>query len=264
MEVPLGNTQSGSEKKLFTGKAISVAAVFGGPVAAAFLFSKNYKTLGMHEAARKSLFFGIAGLVAFFAILFALPQRLVDAIPNAAFAGIWGGLAYALVHEYQQEHIETHLAEGGKKGSGWTVFGSTILGIILTLIIFVPFALLAPPFDGKAVTLEATGGVVYYEGDITQVQVQTLGRLLEEIEYFSPGDEGRAAKLEESEGQFNVILEIDKQFWEDLSSAELFDALIIDLERHFGASVQITAISYRLDGKKDEKVFTKLSPVEDT
>ena len=263
MEETLGNTDSGSEKKMFTDKAIFIAAVFGGPAAAAFLFSKNYKTLGMHQAARKSLIIGIAGLVAFFAIVFALPQRLIDAIPNAAFAGVWGGLAYGLVHQYQQEHIEAHLAQGGKKGSGWTVFGSTILGIILTLLIVAPFALLAPPFDGESVTLEATGGIIYYEGDITEVQVQTLGRLLEEMEYFSPEDEGRAAKLEEREGQFNVILEIDKQFWEDRSSAELFDALIIDLERHFGAAVQITAISYRLDGKYDEKVFTKLSPVED-
>ena len=266
MEPTVVDTNVAQDKSLFTESAITVATALGGPLAGAFLFSMNYKTLGRPDAARRSLFIGVGGLVVFFAVLFALPDHLVDAVPNAFYAALWGALAYAFVHKYQQEHIKAHLASGGCKGSGWVVFGISIAGLILTLLMVVPFVLFTPApasFEGEVVTLERTQGSVYFDGAATPDQALLLGRFLEELHYFSPGDI-RAAKLEERHGSYKVILEIDKRFWDEPSLSEWLDALIRDLERHYEAAVQVTTISYRLDGKREEKVFMKLPRGEET
>ena len=52
-------------QKIFTNKAISAATFFGGPIAAGFLISKNYKAFGNDNAARNSIFIGFSKLVLF-------------------------------------------------------------------------------------------------------------------------------------------------------------------------------------------------------
>lgn len=257
MEVSTAIASGISEQRLFSEKAIAFATAVGGPLAGAFLLSRNFRALDMEVRARKTLYLGFGCMTLFVALLFAVPQRIVDSIPEAAFSAFWGSVAYAAVEKYQKGFIVEHIAAGGRKASGWLAAGISLIGLALTLLIILPFAWVQPPYDGNSITLEKSGCKVYYEEEITAEQARILGQLLETIEYFSPRD-NRTAKLEEKGSRYNVVLEIDKTYWEEPGLADWFDALIRDLERFYGSEVQVTAVSLNLRGKNDEKVFLKL------
>lgn len=250
-----------SPRRLFTNAAISVSTAVGGPLAGAYLLSRNFRMLGQHVEARRALWGGTALTVAFFAVLFALPMRVVDAIPQALFPAVWGGVAAAVVLRYQKEAIDAHLDAGGGKGSKLAVAGVSIVGLIATLLIVAPLAFMAPPFDGEHVTLEATGAEVYYDGGATEAEALAIGRLLERREYFSPGGD-RSAQIERrTDGSYNVVLEIERVFWEQPALARQLDGIIRDAEDAVGAPVQVTARSYTV-GPPEDRVFEEIVAAE--
>ncbi len=246
-----------STYRLYTNGAISVATAFAGPLAGAYLLSRNFRMLGQPVRARRVLWGGVAFTVGFFGVLYALPMRVLDSIPEALFPAFFGAATAGIVEKYQKEAIKAHLDAGGKKGSKLAVAGVAILSMIITLLIAAPLVLKAPPFDGKHVTLEATGAEVYYGGLASEADAVSLGQLLEQREYFSPGGD-RSAKIERgADGWYNVVLEIERPFWDQPALARQLDGIIRDVEVAVGAPAQVTARSYTLL-EPEVRVFHKL------
>lgn len=59
--------------KIYSSKAISGATFLGGPLAAGYLISENFKGLNRHDEGRKSLIIGIITTIILFGGMFMLP-----------------------------------------------------------------------------------------------------------------------------------------------------------------------------------------------
>ena len=101
---------------------------------------KNYKTLQRDELARQSLIIGIVSTVILLAAAFALP----DDFPNS---GLAIGSIFAMAHCYkhaQEETFNTHIANGGKKGSWGVAIGLGVLFMAFIVAIVVGTIMLLP------------------------------------------------------------------------------------------------------------------------
>jgi len=120
--------------RLYSPGQIFGAAFFGGPFAAAWLFWINYRAFGKDRSARQSLWIGVGASVALVALGFVLPERFPSiALPAAYSLGI---------HYYAKQifarSFEQHRAQGGLKGSWWTVIGiafACVLGVLAALFV---------------------------------------------------------------------------------------------------------------------------------
>jgi hypothetical protein len=95
--------------RLFTEKATAVAAGIGGPLPAAYLIAKNFKSLGNEHAARMTLIIGGAITVALFTILALLPLSATEKIPPHVIPLAYGLIGYFVVKTLQQRDIDAHL-----------------------------------------------------------------------------------------------------------------------------------------------------------
>ncbi len=91
-----------NSQKIFTNKAISIATFFGGPLAAGFLISENYKVFGNDNAARNSIFIGIISTIILFAVIFIIPENVIDKIPQPLIPAIYTAI---IALDYDQGNL---------------------------------------------------------------------------------------------------------------------------------------------------------------
>lgn len=142
-------------KRFYSQRAITIATYFGGPLAAGYLVKKNYEALEQPDNARKSLIIGIVTTIMIFAGIFAIPEEIIDKIPNALIPLIYTGGIYLIVERVQGESLKNHKESGGEFYSGWKAAG---VGAVAMLILAVGIAITAfiagdlsnkqPDFDG--------------------------------------------------------------------------------------------------------------------
>ncbi len=118
-----------NSQKIFTHKAISVATLFGGPIAAGFLISKNYKTFSNDDAARNSIFIGILSTILMFAGIFMIPENIIDKTPQQLIPLIYTAIIAVLIEKLQGQKIKDFLANDGKKASNWQAAGYGLIGL---------------------------------------------------------------------------------------------------------------------------------------
>jgi len=118
--------------KLYSSKAISGATFLGGPLAAGYLISENFKSLNRPDERRKSLIIGIITTIILFGGLFLLPEKLVDKIPRQLIPLIYTGIIWGIVEWTQGDILKSHKENGNSFFSGWRAAG---IGLISLLII---------------------------------------------------------------------------------------------------------------------------------
>jgi hypothetical protein len=139
-------------KKLYSQKAIAIATYLGGPMAAAYLVKKNYKADNQEEKGKKVYIIGIISTILLFAGIFAIPEYIIEKIPNAIIPAIYTGIIYLLIEKLQGVWLKEHKESGGEFYSGWKGAG---IGAIFMLIIaafifgiaFIAGDLSTPDFD---------------------------------------------------------------------------------------------------------------------
>ncbi len=120
--------------KLYSQRAISIATFFGSPLAAAYLIKKNYEALNEDEKARKAFLVGIFSTMALFALIFSIPEAIIDRIPNMVIPAIYTGIIYSWVERYQGKAIKEHLEKGGEFHSGWKATGVGLICLVVIII----------------------------------------------------------------------------------------------------------------------------------
>lgn len=116
---------------LYSPLAIGGATFLGGPLAAGYLISENFRALKKTRAAGISLVAGIITTIVIFGALFMLPENMVDSIPNQVIPVIYMGIIWSILSRTQGAILKLHKENGNKFYSGWRV---AAIGLIALLI----------------------------------------------------------------------------------------------------------------------------------
>ena len=127
--------------KVFKDREVWVGTSLGGPLAAGYLIAENYKTFGESGKARKTLLITVAATFIIMAIALFAPY--IERVPIFFFALIYTVTAYSLFQAYQGEKVKTHITRGGQIFSWRRTIGVSVIGIFVTLSLFVGVALIA-------------------------------------------------------------------------------------------------------------------------
>jgi len=166
--------------KIFTNTAISIATFFGGPIAAGFLISKNYRVFGKENAARDSIYIGILSTVILFAGLFMLPEQIIDKIPRSLVPGVYTAIILGLVEKLQGQQIKDFLAGGGQKASNWQAAGYGAIGLV-TILAFLFVMIFAVSTNGYKNNITVVKNVkLHYTNDIDDLKSQGIASLLKQ------------------------------------------------------------------------------------
>ena len=128
-------------QKIFKDRAIWVGTFLGGPLAAGYLISENFKAFNETDKAKKTWIYAIIATIIIFGGVFLIPENIK--IPNQIIPLIYTAIAYYLVQHFQGQNISTHLSSGGQLYNWWRTITVGIIGLIITTIPILGFVLLS-------------------------------------------------------------------------------------------------------------------------
>ena len=102
-------------------------------MAAGWFFSRNYAALADEPRSRRALGIGFAATVLVAAVAFGLPPKFPHALLPAAYTAAIDLYASRCFGTIYQEHV----ANGGARGSWWTVVGIALLSCVLLIAVAV-------------------------------------------------------------------------------------------------------------------------------
>lgn len=126
-----------TNRKLYSQKGISIATLFGGPLAAGYLIRQNFISLGKEREGLVSVILGILFTVAVFVPLFMLPEEIVDKIPNQLIPAIYTLIIYVIVEAIQGKELHKHKEESMEFESNWKATGIGFLWMLVLIGIIV-------------------------------------------------------------------------------------------------------------------------------
>ena len=189
-----------NSKKIFTNNAILVATFFGGPIAAGFLISKNFKVFGNDNAARKSIFWGIISTIFLFAGIYMIPEHIIDIIPQAIIPLIYTAIIAGLVEKLQGQKIKEFFAANGKKASNWQAAGYGLIGLLI-IAVFIIAMIFVLPTEGYEKTITVDKNVkLHHSKNIEDIKSQQIATVIKQSG-FMDGSE-RADLFLNTEGNF--------------------------------------------------------------
>jgi len=94
--------------KIYKEKAVLVATFLGGPIVSGYLFSENFKALGLESKVKKTwLITIIVTIIIFFVAIFIADNVK---IPNQLLPITYSAIAYGVFTKYQAEGVKNPLA----------------------------------------------------------------------------------------------------------------------------------------------------------
>lgn len=130
--------------KLYTTGWVGFATYLGGPLAGAYLMSKNFENLNKKEFASNTLRAGIVATLLLFGILPFIPESTMDQIPNSIIPITYTSVIYGFMTKYQDKDIKEHLKNNGIKQSGWKATGIAILSFVISMVYFFALIMFLP------------------------------------------------------------------------------------------------------------------------
>jgi hypothetical protein len=135
----------GRAEKLYSSRQIYMAAFLGGPLAAAWFMSRNYRALADEPRSRHLLWLGLAVTITVIAVALVLPQQ----VPRYLWPITYSVVIYQYARTLFDGPYQRHLAHAGAKGSWWAVLGVSLVGIVIVVALAMPlnlaFAALSKP-----------------------------------------------------------------------------------------------------------------------
>ncbi len=118
--------------KLYSQKAIAIAAYFGGPLAAGVLIRRNCLNLGQARTAKYALLSGILSTFLLIGVLLIIPENIIDKIPNYLIPAVYTGIIYLIAGRIHGKEFEKYKGMKEYFYSQWKAAG---VGVVSLLII---------------------------------------------------------------------------------------------------------------------------------
>jgi hypothetical protein len=125
---------------LYSPRQIFFGAFLGGPLAAAWLMSRNYLVLEDTERAKQTLWLGPLVTLLVLMVAFMMPPEVPNAVWPIAYSL---GIYYYAIQQFA-EITQQHYAAGGLKQSWWRVAGAGVASVVIIMVAIVLFASLFP------------------------------------------------------------------------------------------------------------------------
>ncbi len=201
--------------KLFTSKAISVGAFFGGPLAVTVLLANNFGRMGDRRNRNRTYILGLGITLSMVWILTTTPQSILDKIPNIAYSAILSWIGYLLTEKLQGNILRKHFESLGQKASGWAVCGWSVLSVVVYFGIAFLFFPLIPPYDfeEEVYTEGLLGNEIYYSENIDTNTLAKLGEFFLETEYFT-SEFPFAIQVIKEENGYSITLPCTRDYWD--------------------------------------------------
>lgn len=144
IETDINKKNDTKNVKLYSAKAINGATFLGGPLAAGYMISENFKALDKSNEGRASLVIGIIVTILLFGGLYMIPENTINKIPKQLIPLIYTAIIWGIVEWKQGEVLKAHKENGNLFFSGWRAAGIGLISLIIILIGFFGYAYLSP------------------------------------------------------------------------------------------------------------------------
>lgn len=141
--------------KVYTETMVAMAAFFGSPLAAGYLFAENYKVLRQPHKVQRAWAVAIGGTIALFILIY-----IVEQFVEVPTIGFWMGVAFgtkAMFRNEQGAAVTEHTAKGGELHSAWRAAGVSLVafGVILIFVLGSVFLVSYPSEREETIAVQA-------------------------------------------------------------------------------------------------------------
>ncbi|MFP4165406.1 MAG: hypothetical protein ACLFVE_15645 [Chitinispirillaceae bacterium] len=228
-----------NESRVYTRKSLGIAAVLGGPLAAGYLISENFKIFDQKNKARKALITGIFATTVFYTLLVVIPEKYTAFLPNAA-AGVLFPSLFTLfglwwMERVQGKEIRNHMEQGGGLHSGWKAGGIGMVGSVITLafVFWQAFiiGMLSPEIEGERIDIANNRNRVYYEG-LDSSAAASVADTMAALGFFDINYDF-FFKLEGIDNGYRFLFPAEKKYWKSPEIIGHYAAFKSFLEQSF-------------------------------
>jgi hypothetical protein len=167
--------------RLYSSRQVGTAAFLAGPIAGGWLLALNLHRTGDRKSSRITIASTIIGTLGLALFVMILPTDF----PNIGVPVVIGGV-FALAYRFSFEsEYKKHVQAGAVKASNWAVLGSSLVGLLCVLALFLVVALIVPITAMNHAKF--ADNTIYFEGRATRADAQELGEFLTEQGMFFEG-----------------------------------------------------------------------------
>ena len=201
MEI-LDESELSPSGKVYTETMVAMAAFFGSPLAAGYLFAENYKALQQPHKVQGAWAMAIGSTIALFVLTYAIEYFI-----ELPLVGLGVGVAFATRAIFRNEQgaaVTEHIAKGGALHSAWRAFGVTlaVFGVIFGVVLAVSLFAIYPNKQEEALVIqapeistsiddfqtksygEAAHVIVFNRGNISEEMIDAIASELTTVGFF--------------------------------------------------------------------------------
>lgn len=162
--------------KIYKDRAILLGTFIGGPLAAGYLIAENFKTFNNKRKANYTWIISIIATVLIFGSIFLIPDN--SKIPNQLIPFTYTIVIYYLTQHFQGKNIIDHLNAGGQFFIWWRTIVIGLIGLIITLIPIIAFALISDGINDAAISTKTYGSlkheIAFDKSNISEMEINQL------------------------------------------------------------------------------------------
>lgn len=241
------NTEN-TQQKVYNSTAIGIGTLLGGPLAAGYFLSENFKTFNESGKARKTWIIAAAVMIAIFCYFFLVPELFINPV---ILLLIIAAVVWFLTDRFQGNKIRDHINTGGNIYSGLRTIGIGLAGLAVTTIVALSLALLIDTLPKSSVTRKNYGAalneIAYDSKKISDAEIDEIGDAFINTNYFNDS----AAKYvyaEKTKEGYVLALAVPEDLAVDTMALRLFKKLKVDMQNSFPdkkISINLVAKDYK-------------------
>lgn len=248
--------------KIFTRRAIYFATMFGGPFAAGFLISKNFKTFGKEDAARKSIFIGIQSTILLLVVdILIYKNNNIDESTKRTLQSLsyfTSLMIISLILEiFQGKKINKFIRTNGQKATFWQTAKYALYGFIFMLSLSMFY--MTTSTKTKVADLEkyqiSELHTIYHNSSMPIEDLIKVEGAIKSLKNYFPVDKKIAIIFLNEKNNYTIKVYLPKNYWEDKQMIQKNESLI-DYIKSSGVSKDITLVL--IDNKTLEEKEMKL------
>ncbi len=215
------------KEKVYKESAIWVGTFLGGPLAAGYFFSENFKALGEQQKVKPTWVVTIIAIIIIFGGIFLIPEHIT--IPNQIIPITYTALAFGIFKRFQEKSINEHVDKGGKIHSWGKIIGVAVVGLLVSLIPIFAFTYISDTIAQPDISTKTYGDVVKHEIDfdktnIAEEEVDKIAEGFTETGFFDLSVP-KYVFVSKSNDKYEIYLSVLEGTEEDAEAIIMFSAL---------------------------------------